>query len=221
MRVLLAADISGDGLDEIVAGGDNWRYYVLDGRGHELWHYESVHPSTAAATIDFDGHGRLSLLCGTAYYWWHCAGPDGGSWSYAVPAPHATVALAARFEKNGPPTALFGGEDGTLHALDAAGKLLWKTNIGDEVSAAVALDADLDGREKIVAGSKSDNLFLLDGRGKTVWRKNLGDAVTALVKVGGGGPARIAVGLDDGRIVVLDGLGELLSEYRAPSESRA
>ena len=123
VRVLFPADINADGLDEVVVGGDNWRDYVLDPRGHELWHYESVHPSTAGAAIDFDGNGRLSLLCGTAYYWWHCAGPDGQKrWSYSVPAPHATVALSARFEKNGPRAALFGGEDGTLHALDAKGE---------------------------------------------------------------------------------------------------
>jgi len=218
VRVLLAADLDGDGRDETIAGGDNWRYYVLRPDGTELWHYESVHPSTAGAAADLDGDGKRELLCGTAYYWWHCAGPDGAKrWSHSVKGPHATVALAARFQPGAEQAAVFGAEDGNLYALDARGKLLWSSNVGDEVSGALALDVDGDGRDELLAASKSFNLFALDGSGAARWRTNLGDSILSLAAADlrGDGGRQILAGCQDGNLYVLDLQGKILGRIEA------
>jgi len=218
VRVLFAADLNGDGSDAVIAGGDNWRYYALDRHGRELWHYESVHPSTAGAAADLDGDGRKEILCGTAYYWWHCADAGGNRrWQYSTKMPHATVALSARRDGSKQRVAIFGAEDGSLHVLDAAGNLLWKASVGDEVTAAVAADFRGQRRDDIVAASLSFNVVAFDTAGRRLWRRNLDDAVLSLAvaDINGDGRPEIIAGCDDGRIVVLDGRGRTLVEYRA------
>lgn len=220
VRVLFAADINADGYDEVIAGGDNWRYYALDRHGKELWHYESVHPSTAGAAADLDGDGKLETLCGTAYYWWHCAGPDGAKrWSYSVKGPHATVALSANLEGGNQRAAVFGSEDGNLHVLDHRGRLLWTFNVGDQVTGAQSLDLDGDGRDEIVAASTSFSVFAVSPSGKCLWRKNLGDPVLSLVTadVTGDGQKEIIAGCQDGNVYVLDRAGKLTGRFSLPA----
>jgi outer membrane protein assembly factor BamB len=219
VRVLLAADINADGYDEIIAGGDNWRYYALDRGGRELWHYESVHPSSAAAVADLDGDGKLETLCGTVYYWWHCAGPDGTRrWTFSAKGPHATVALAANLEGKGPRAAVFGSEDGTLHVLDHRGRLLWEQNVGDEVTGALAIDLDGDGRDEIVATSMAFSVIALDGSGKRRWRTNLGAPILSLAAadLDGHGRKMLIAGCENGAIFVLDCAGRSIGRFRAP-----
>ncbi|MBC7288397.1 MAG: hypothetical protein H5T86_10205, partial [Armatimonadetes bacterium] len=43
VRVVLAADFSGQGQETAVVGADSWRYYALDAAGKVVWLYESVH----------------------------------------------------------------------------------------------------------------------------------------------------------------------------------
>jgi outer membrane protein assembly factor BamB len=219
VRVLFAADINADGYDEVIAGGDNWRYYALDHQGRELWHYESVHSSTAGAAADLDGDGRMETLCGTEYYWWPCADVQGVKrWSYSVKMPHATVALSARREGTKERAAIFGSEAGEIYTLDARGILLWNTNVGDQVTAALAVDLNADGHDAIVASSMSFNVVALDMAGKCLWRKNLGDAVLSLTTadLNADGRPEIVAGCEDGRIVVLDAHGQIIAHYLAP-----
>lgn len=218
VRVLLAADIDGDGRDETIAGGDNWRYYVLRPDGSELWHCESVHCATAGATADLDGDGKRELLCGTSYYWWPCAGPDGTTrWQHSVKGPHATVALTARFTAGNERAALFGAEDGNVYALDARGKQQWTANVGDHVSGALALDLDGDGLDEVLAASKSFNLFALDATGASRWRTNLTDPIlcVAATDVNADGGQEILAGCQDGSLYVLDTQGRILGRIEA------
>ncbi|NLX95888.1 MAG: hypothetical protein GXY83_06910 [Rhodopirellula sp.] len=216
VRVLLAADLNADGRDEVLVGGENWRYFAIDGAGNKLWHYESVHPSSAAATADLDGDGKRECLLGTIYYWWHCCGPDGARrWQYSVPGPNATVAASANFDGGNRRAAVFGSEDGNVHALSHEGKLLWIRSVGDEATGVVPIDLDGNGREEIVASSKSYNVIALDAAGEPVWRRNLGECVLSLAAadIDGNGTPELLAGTLDGRIVVLDLEGKPIAHF--------
>jgi outer membrane protein assembly factor BamB len=218
VRVLLAADLDGDGIDEVIVGGDNWRYYVLDAQGRERWHYESVHPASAGAAVDLDGDGQRELLCGTVYYWWHCAGPDGAKrWSYSVKGPHATVALGVNFAGGKTRDAVFGSEDGNLHVISPTGKPLWMANVGDQVTGALAVDLAGRGPETLVASSLSFNVFALGGDGKVLWRRNLGSPVECLAAAGLAGKMQLVAGCQDGSLVLIDGQGHAVGRYEAGS----
>ncbi|NUQ66283.1 MAG: PQQ-binding-like beta-propeller repeat protein, partial [Pirellulales bacterium] len=220
VRVLLASDLNGDGREEVLAGGENWRYFALDREGKGLWQYESVHPSSAAAAADLDGDGKRECLLGTIYYWWHCCGPDGARrWQYSVRGPNATVAASANLSGMKDRAAIFGSEDGNLHVLRHDGKLLWMRNVGDEVTGALPIDLDADGREEIVASSKSYHVIALDAEGEPVWRRNLGDCVlsVAVSDVNGNGKPELLAGTLDGRIVVLDPAGEAIAHFAVGS----
>lgn len=207
VRVLLAGDLDADGADEVVAGGDNWRYYAIDRSGKERWHYESVHPASAGALVDQDGDGKLETLCGTVYYWWPAADFRGEKrWNYTVKTPHATVALGANLEGTKTRSAVYGGEDGTIHVLNEKGQPQWVGSVGDEVTAILAVDLDGNGRDELVASTMSFNVFALDATGKTLWRRGLGDSVRALASadINGDGKPELLAGCDDGSLVVLD-----------------
>jgi outer membrane protein assembly factor BamB len=117
-----------------------------------------VHPSSAAAAVDLDGDGRRELLCGTVYYWWHCAASDGTKrWSHSVTGPHATVALGVNFRSGKGRAAVFGAEDGNLHVLDAQGNPKDRYQADAAVLAIVPATAAKDGPKQTV-------LRLADGR---------------------------------------------------------
>ena len=105
-----------------------------------------------------------------------------------------------------------------LYAIDAKGAPLWQASVGDEVTGAVAADLNADGHDAIVASSMSFNVVAFDVEGKCLWRKNLGDAVLSLTAADLNGDERpeIVAGCEDGRIVVLNGRGEIVGEYQAP-----
>ncbi len=84
VNVVRTGDLDGDGVPEVVAGAENWRFYAYKADGTPLWNYESVHPSRSGAVADLDGDGRCEVLCGTHYYWLPALKGDGTKlWDYS------------------------------------------------------------------------------------------------------------------------------------------
>jgi outer membrane protein assembly factor BamB len=61
---------------------------------------------------------------------------------------------------------------GTLGCVDAAGRLQWRKQIGDQVdyTGPAAADLDGDGRVEMVFGSESGTLYCTDALGQVLWR---------------------------------------------------
>ncbi len=218
VRTLFPADLNGDGRQEVVAGARSWRYYAFNATGKQLWQYESVHDATAGAAADLDRDGKDEVLAGTNYYWWSCIRGDGSrAWGYSSrTGPTANAVAAGDIAGDDKWEAIFGGADGYLHVLSANGKLLWKRNVGDEVTGVAAADLDHDGKAEVIASSLSFSVYAFRGDGKRVWRTDLGEAVAAMavLRVKGGQPL-IAAGTDTGRVVVLDAAGKIVRESSA------
>jgi len=205
VRQVFGADLAGDGRREVIAGADSWRWYAIDGNGRELWHYESVHGSTAGAAADLDGDGRDEVIAGTEYYTWHAISPD-GSRRFATRTaggPCANAAAAGDLDGDGRREVIFGGADTTVQVYDADGKRLWVVNTGDEVTDLIAADVDGDGADELLVCSLSFNVYCLDGDGNALWRTALPNQVRTLALLAGE-PLRLAAGCDDGAVYVLD-----------------
>lgn len=211
IRVLFTAKLTPGDQRAVIAGADNWRYYALDATGKELWHYESVHRSTAGTAVDINGDDLQEVFCGTEYYWWTCVNPDGSrAWSYSTrTGPKANAVAAGDIDGDGNEEVLVGGADANVHALDDNGKLLWQYNTGDEVTGVCCVDLEGDGRTEILVGSQSFNLYALKGDGTRLWRTSLGDRVTALCRTGLPG-APLVAGTDAGGVFLVDPDGLLL-----------
>lgn len=208
VSVVFAADLDGDGQQEIICGTESWHFYALDRHGKELWHYEGIHASTCGTAVDLDGDGKQEVIAGTEYYTWHAIAPDGKRrWNYrASNGPHANCVAAGDLNGDGKPEVIFGGADGNLHALNAAGKRLWMFNTGYEVTGVAVTGG------QIFATSMNFNLYALDRTGKNLWRRDCGDIVRDLIVVGSADKTAIVVASDNGRVALYRRDGQLLSE---------
>lgn len=206
VNLVRIGDLDGDGVPEVIAGGENWRFYAFKADGTPLWNYESVHPSRSGAVADLDGDGKAEVICGTHYYSVPVLRADGTRiWSYSH-GPIAYDVTTGSFDGDKTRGVVLGSGDGCVHYLAADGKLRMKFNTGDEVKNVLAADVDADGKDEIIAGSLSHYVYCFGADGKRRWATDLGAGISALASTG---RRLIVAGTLNGRVVVLDGNGSV------------
>ncbi|MEZ4837165.1 MAG: hypothetical protein R2873_35070 [Caldilineaceae bacterium] len=171
VRVLLAADLNHDGKDEVIVGAENWHQYVLDAEGRQLWHFESVHASTAGAVADIDADGDTELIAATEYHWWFGVGSDGEKkWQHnTVLGPGVNHVTTAR-QQSGQHLVAFGCRDGTVQVVDGHGQLQFVLPTADVVTGLAAADVDGDGNQEILVSNAIGNSYAVNADGSILWR---------------------------------------------------
>ncbi len=213
---ITSGDLNGDGKRKLIIGTENWNYYALDSAGNEIKNYEILHSATAGATADLDGDGKQDVIAGSDYYSWRAFKSTGEMlWDYKPIGPRNNSVVVGDVTGTGKPAVLFGGADGNVHAVDAAGKRQWLYNTGDEVTGMALTDVDGDGVQDIVAGSLEFDVVALKGDGTPIWRRDVGEPVVNLVlaDLNGDGKQEICVGTEDGDVFVLDLNGKITTSW--------
>jgi hypothetical protein len=212
VNVVRTGDLDGDGVPEIVAGAENWRFYAFKADGTPLWNYESVHPSRSGAVTDLDGDGRCEVLCGTHYYWLPVLKGNGTKlWDYSF-GPICYDVTTGAFDGDKTRGVVIGGGDGYVHYLSAKGKLRMKYNTGDEVKHVLAADLDGDGKDEILAGSLSHYVYCFEADGKRRWAVDLGGPISALSAARTtDGRCLVVAATGTGRVVTLGSGGTILA----------
>jgi hypothetical protein len=211
VNLVRTGDIDGDGVPEVIAGGENWRFYAYKADGTPLWNFESVHPSRSCAVADLNGDGKAEIVCGTHYYAIMALGGDGlRMWSYQH-GPIAYDLATGSFDGNRTRGVVLGSGDGSVHYLGPDGKLRMAYNTGDEVRHVLAADVDGDGRDEIFAGSLSHYLYCFGADGRRRWAVDLGAGVTALAAGQNAAGKVVVAGTGDGQVVTLDKQGSILA----------
>ncbi|MGQ9555569.1 MAG: FG-GAP-like repeat-containing protein [Anaerolineae bacterium] len=215
VRVLLAADLNGDGCDEVIVGAENWHYYALDREGKLLWQYESVHASTAAAVADVDGDGQPELLAGTEYYWWHCVSAQGKrKWQHNTVYGPGVTAVATFAGDDAGKLIAFGCVDGSVQVVDHEGRLRFVLPTADQVTGLAVADLDGDSREELVVASASNNVYAIKDDGNVMWRQHFQDTPRHLCLLAMPGKQKeIVVVEDDGLLHRLGADGKELSSF--------
>lgn len=214
IRVLLAADLNGDGQDEVIAGAENWHYYTLDSQGRKLWQFESVHASTAGAVADVDHDGAPELIAATEYYWWFGVSAQGEKkWQHNTIQGPGVNHVASAAQPDGTHLVAFGCRDGTVQVVDAQGALQFVLQTGDAITGLAAADLDGDGAQEFLVASAIQNTYALNGDGTILWRVRHQTAPTHLLldRTHDGTP-RIVVAETNGRVQWLDNTGDPVSE---------
>jgi len=191
---------------------------------------------SSPALADFEGDGRLWLVCGDDAGWLHVldsagherpgfpvrtAGPRPGP--TPTPAPpggnvysiEASPALAD-LDGNGRLEIAAGSWDGRMYLWDDRGALLpgWPVLVQDQIiSSAALVDLDADGNLDIVVGSKDGRLYgwSVEGQALAGFPYDLGSPIFSSPWVGdleGDGRADIVVGANNG-IHLLSDVGPL------------
>jgi outer membrane protein assembly factor BamB len=216
---LLVDDIDNDGVPEVLAGVSNMRLHCYDADGRERWKHRTdwgiVRTFTA---VDLNADGRKEIIGGTdllsAVSSVRIVDFDGverrkALWNQGWTAQLRSL-LVADVDGDGKLEICCGTnrEDCLrVHRADGSG-LRWAHNLGDTVTG-IGVARRGRNERRLVAGSRSFYVSAFDpASGDTRWVTNVRHAVTSLVCAG----ERTAAGTQDGRVIVLDFDGKVLSE---------
>jgi outer membrane protein assembly factor BamB len=220
LHFVAAADMDGDGSDEILAAnfpiGEKQIYgycYCFDKAGRMRWWRSAVNHEVGTCTVaPLKPGGSLVFLCGGTFN--SCAGLNAsGAECFTAFASHRlTVIRAADVDGNKTNEVLIGGQDNYVHLHDADGKRRWMHNVGGQVSGIAVADVNGDRKAEIIATTAelNQNVFALNAEGARLWSAKAGEEVNALVvgKVDAGANPDIVVGTDGAEVLVLDGKGK-------------
>lgn len=183
-------DITGDGMPEIVVGGENSNLIAVNGDGTLLWesaNYSGGGKSGGPSLANFDNAGLPEIAWGRNVFdasgnllWNVLAGPTGANGSVGP------LSCVADLTGDGRPELILGGTAYTFTGtvgVDFAGELLWQGAAADGYCGVG--DFDLDGMPEVV-DVISNNIYLYDGQtGMTL-------GVLPIAGGGAGGPPNIA-----------------------------
>lgn len=242
IAVLYAADINGDGSNEILAADNTHGLYCYSANGKPLWNYNLGGyrgESTAATHItlaDIDGSGKPSILVATKGWMLQVFHADGTlRWATFTKYHEETMVKALR-NKDGSsyivvgtnyvsPINVLSPQDGKLlwYAWEEVGSefLVTTPYYGFDLTDMTFLAVDASDKDAIVFGNRSNSVFAVAAEnGALKWEANVGDEVTAIRKITdfATGEERLVVATAGGDVFVYSPAGQRL---RGMSAGRA
>jgi hypothetical protein len=182
-----AADVDGDGANDIIIGGADHRVYVLKSRSMPaLWQYESKGAVQYVKAVDIDADSRTEVVGVSTWsmnednlaevYALDNAGKM--RWSYEIPGGifSASSGPAAVSDINGDEKkeTLIGGKKG-LTAVDSGGSVLWNYPTEKQVNVVYVPESG----NGIYVGA-TPYVYSLDGAGKLAWKYPVNTTVFSL-----------------------------------------
>jgi outer membrane protein assembly factor BamB len=198
------ADPDADGNPEIILGTSGGQVYLLDAGGKPMAEYPVDGAVTLIRYADFNGDGRSEVLVGAGGVLSVFGSPAGAAatrlrWTYAIRGA-VTGLSAGDMDGDGRWEVVVGGRDKKVALLDKDGGMVWQFAAPDIVDGVRA-----DGPSQILVHAGS-HLYLLASDGSLLWQCPFDSPLRAVTWAHGlvAGPA---VGLEDGRVMLLDAKG--------------
>jgi len=154
-----AADLDGDGVDEVLAGSSNGKVYCLDASGEIRWVEDCDAEVNSVTTVDFAGTGTPAVVAGAMGGLVIAISPEGERlWTYEVPyykrTPNVRTVFGANLMGDGHEVVIAGADSWRYYAIDASGDELWHYESVHGSTAGAAADIDADGRDEVIAGTE-------------------------------------------------------------------
>ena len=154
-----AADLDGDGVNEVIAGSSNGKIYCLGADGQVRWVHDCDAEVNSVTTVDLAGDGRPAVVAGAMGGLVIALSGDGEPlWTYEVPyykrTPHVRTVFGADLTGDGTQEVIAGADSWRYYAIDAQGQELWHYESVHGSTAGAAADVDGDGRDEVIAGTE-------------------------------------------------------------------
>jgi hypothetical protein len=199
-------DWDGDGVLEVSVGNRYGKlrvYRIADGKligslGSELGDVQ-------IAAGDMDGDGRPEVINGSSTGELRCGRSRRDLlWTFPNYGYAVRDILCADLVGDGRPETVITSDTEFVYLLDAGGKELAHTDLGAEPCNVVCVPAPVGGTVQLATGTRSGAVILLDRRLRMIGCASVGSQVNWVAALAGAGGARLAAGLEDGRVVLFD-----------------
>ena len=177
-----AADLTGDGKDEIILARQDHQVQVLDASGKELWkkallYYRRPPYVNLVRTGDIDGDGTPEVIAGGENWRFYAFRADGTElWNYESVHPSRSGAVAD-LDGDGKDEVLCGTHYYWATALNADGTARWKYSFGPICYDIATGRFDESLRRGVVFGSGDGKVHCVDAAGKSRLQYDTGDEV--------------------------------------------
>jgi outer membrane protein assembly factor BamB len=177
---------NGTGTEEILIGTKNGKVILIDQNANQKWEYNVDEKIDTVDLMFMDAESVNSI--------------------FTAPSAHD-------IDGDGKKEILFGTQLGTVYALSAEGKLLWKFSSGSSIRGGICVaDVNNDGKMEIIFGSDDKKLYVLTNKGKLIWNHDIGTGIQSTPAVSMIGKA-IVFGDDEGKINCISFERKLLWSY--------
>jgi len=169
----------------IFAGDNTGAFTCVDGEGEVVWETTTKPIFCASpALADLDGDGKVEVIqgdkSGTVNVFDAFTG--GLVWKRSVEGECASPAIGD-VDGDGAPEIVMATGAGKLYALDGAGEIVWKFDVGgtspDWATSSPILFSDSTGRTRVAAASRRERFFCLDDQGNLLWERPTRGAVAS------------------------------------------
>ena len=212
---LQAADLDGDGRDEVVAGGRTRSVHAYKD-GSPLWRYSTGGAVRSVCVADLENDGRPEIVAGsedTRVYVLDATGTL--RWSYEIPFyfqdPIVRSVFTGDINGDGNLEVIAAVESWRYHAISNEGEELWRQMTVRPSSTGCAADLDGDGRDEVVDGNGDIRWSYHPATGPRANSAAAGD-------VDGDGLKEVAFAGADTHVHLLKADGTLISQFNTGDE---
>lgn len=228
-RSVAAADLDGDGSDELVIGTEEGVVFSLR-QGGILWRHEAKGRINSLACDDIDGDGRPEVIVGSADHHVYLLNADGvEQWRFEVPYyMHESVVktvFGADLGLDRGRAVIAGANSCHFHAIAPDGRELWRYEAIHGASHGCAVDINRDGVDEIFAVTEWWPWHCISAQGKGLWplwsarpRISPGANMVTAGDVAGDGDIEMVCGAVDSCVYVFDRNGRMKWQYYTGEE---
>ena len=177
------ADLTGDGIDEIIVGRRDYLLQVLDADGNELWkraleYYRKPPSVNVVRTGDIDGDGTPEVIAGGENWRFYAFTATGEElWNYETVHPSRSGAVAD-LDGDGKAEVICGTHYYWASVLDGEGKQRWRKSFGPICYDIATGSFDGNGTRGVVFGSGDGMIHYAGHDGEKRLSYPTGDEVT-------------------------------------------
>ena len=204
---LAAADLDGDGADDVVAGTHAGEVRAFSSKGRSLWQFATGGQVRSVAACDLEGDGRPEIVVGSDDSSVYALSADGQKiWAFACPKyrreGRVVTVFPADLDGDGKHEVIAGAENWHYFALDRKGRELWRFESVHGSTVGTAADLDADGKQEVVMGTEYYWWRVVRPKGKLMFGVSHGPHCTAVWAgdLDGDGRGEVVFGCADSKL---------------------